>query len=367
MRQSLSQYWNTIQGTLFPSLKEELPPLLEKHYQVIACLELVRIEEFIPSFLGDVGRPSADRCALARAFIAKAVCHLPTTVQIIDRLRCDPALRRICGWERKSQIPSEATFSRAFKEFADRSLPERAHEALIICSHEKRLVGHISGDSTAIEAREKSVQKPKDLTVQSPIKKKRGRKKKGEEKPSPHPTRLERQLEMSFEDMLSDLPTACDRGVKRNSKGYQEKWKGYKLHIDTADGDIPIAALLTSASVHDSQVAIPLSLITQKRVTYLYALKDAAYDSILIRNHLESLGHVPLIDYNHRGPNDQRAFAPHEAQRYKERSAAERVNSQLKDHFGGRFVRVRGPKKVMTHLMFGVLALTAQQLLRLIT
>ena len=165
----------------------------------------------------------------------------------------------------------------------------------------------------------------------------------------------------------TDLPVECDVGVKRNSKGYQETWKGYKLHIDTADGDIPISALLTSASVHDSQVAVPLSLMTEKRVTYLYALKDAAYDSLLIRNHMRSLGHVPLIDFNRRGPKDERAFAPHEAQRYKERSSSERVNSQLKDTFGGRFVRVRGPKKVMAHLMFGVLALTAQQLLRLIT
>ena len=37
----------------------------------------------------------------------------------------------------------------------------------------------------------------------------------------------------------------------------------------------------------------------------------------------------------------------------------------LKDEFGARFVRVRGAAKVMTHLMFGVLALTVDQLLRL--
>ena len=30
---------------------------------------------------------------------------------------------------------------------------------------------------------------------------------------------------------------------------------GYKLHIDTADGDIPVSCFLTSASVHESQVA----------------------------------------------------------------------------------------------------------------
>ncbi len=53
--------------------------------------------------------------------------------------------------------------------------------------------------------------------------------------------------------------------------------------------------------------------------------------------------------------------------RYNERSTVERANARLKDEFGGRFVRVRGNAKVMCHLMFGVLALTAAQLLRFVT
>jgi hypothetical protein len=43
------------------------------------------------------------------------------------------------------------------------------------------------------------------------------------------------------------------------------------------------------------------------------------------------------------------------------------VNGRLKDEFGGRWVRVRGNAKVMCHLMFGILALAADQILRLIT
>jgi hypothetical protein len=53
--------------------------------------------------------------------------------------------------------------------------------------------------------------------------------------------------------------------------------------------------------------------------------------------------------------------------RYGERSAAERVNGGLKDNHGGRTVRVRGPDKVMCHLMFGVLSFTVLQLVRLVT
>ena len=77
-------------------------------------------------------------------------------------------------------------------------------------------------------------------------------------------------------------------------------WTGYKLHIDTADGDIPITCLLTSASLHDSQVAIPLATLTAGRVTSLYDLMDSAYDAPEIAQRSHALGHVPIIDKNPR-------------------------------------------------------------------
>ena len=60
---------------------------------------------------------------------------------------------------------------------------------------------------------------------------------------------------------------------------------------------------------------------------------------------------------------------------FRERAMVERVwqrswhalapFSRLKDEFGARAIRVRGAGKVMAHLMFGVLALTVDQLLKL--
>ena len=84
--------------------------------------------------------------------------------------------------------------------------------------------------------------------------------------------------------MLADLPTACDVGCKKNSKGYKETWTGYKLHIDVACGQIPVSCVLTSASVHDSQVAIPLMTMTSARLAYLYDLMDAAYHAAAIND-----------------------------------------------------------------------------------
>ncbi|MDR2012026.1 MAG: hypothetical protein LBQ20_03070 [Rhodanobacter sp.] len=42
----------------------------------------------------------------------------------------------------------------------------------------------------------------------------------------------------------------------------------------------------------------------------------------------------------------------------------ERVNARINDDFGARRIQVRGHAKVLAHLMFGVLALTAEQLMR---
>ena len=172
---------------------------------------------------------------------------------------------------------------------------------------------------------------------------------------------------MTLEEMLEDLPKVCDIGVKRNAKGHQESWTGYKLHLDAIDGGIPVSCLLTSASVHDSQAAIPLATLTSRRVDSLYDLMDSAYDTPEIRAFSEKLGHVAIIDVNPRRRAEMKAerkrealaercighLSP-EARRYRERSTVERVNGRLKDEFGGRHVRVRGPGKVMCHLMFGI-------------
>jgi hypothetical protein len=376
LREFFAPCWGSIQTMLFPGLEKDLGPLTEKQQQLVQTLEIIRIESLIPRHFMVPGRPLKDRVAIARAFVAKAVYDMPTTRVLLDRLATDVSLRRICGWERKRVVPSESVFSRAFAEFAATELTQRVHEALIRKTHEDRIVGHVSRDSTAIEAREKPAKKVAPPAQPKP---KRGRPKKGEERPK-ELKRLQRQATMSKQAMLDDLPTDCAVGTKKNSKGYKETWIGYKLHMDVADGQIPISCILTSASLHDSQAAIPLATVSAERTTSLYDLMDAAYDAEEIRQHSRSLGHIPLIDINSRRNKALQEELEAEARRlkcigfqrpedvrYNERTASERVNGRLKDEFGGRHVRVRGATKVMCHCMFGVLALTADQLLRFVT
>ena len=270
---------STIQQTLFPALEKELAaPLGEKGERFVTVVELARPAEFCGCFEWQgMGCPRSWRLPILLAFIAKAVWNFPTTRALLDRLAHDPTLRRLCGWERGKELPSESTFSRAFAEFAASELAQRIHKELVERERGEKLVGHISRDATDIAGREKAAAKAKKKPAQP--KRKLGRPKKGEAPAPKELTRLERQGGRTLEENLADLPRACDWGSKRDSQGRQFSWRGFKLHVDTADGDIPVSAILTSASLHDSQVAIPLAQMTARRVVNLYDVQDSAYDA----------------------------------------------------------------------------------------
>lgn len=387
----IMQRWHIVQYELIPELREEMGALTPKLEKVIHTLEWVRIEEFVESSWTGIGRPPHERAWLANAFIAKVVLNMATTVGLIERLSVDRALRRICGFPLNKPLPSEATFSRAFEAFAESKLADRVHEALIVEQLGDQLIGHISRDGTAIEARERPCKPPaqqpapareaapllpeeskgKDadgasrLETTPPVKTaQRGRPRKDEVRPPAKESPIAVQRQQTLAQLLEAIPTACDRGTKCNAQGYKVSWNGYKLHIDTADCGVPVAAVLSSASMHDSLAAIPLSHLSAQRVTNLYDVMDAAYCSADLREHCRDLGHVPLIDHNPRR-GEKKEFEPHEAIRYNERTVAERTNARLKDEFGGRTIRVQGATKVQSHLMFGVLVLSADQLMRL--
>ena len=369
--QMLSPHWFQVQDTLFPYLQEEVGPMGSNHERLVTLIELSGVVAFISRMYGGYtgGRPCDDRVEITIAFLAKHVFNLPTTRALIDRLRYDGSLRRLWGWERKDHIPSESKFSRAFKEFSKMKVIEALLDRVIGQYHGDRIIGHVRRDATEIDAREKASKKPKsaDKEVKA-VPRKRGRPKKGEGRVASDQglKRLEKQPSQSLKEMLADLPTQCDIGSKVNSQGYKISWKGYKLHLDTIDGDIPISAILTSASVHDSQVALPLSTMTERKIHACYELMDSAYDAQTIRDQISGKGRIPLIDFNHRSPRDERKFEDFEKERYKERSGAERANSNLKDNLGARTIRVRGHEKVFTHLCLGLLIMAIEQTVRLL-
>lgn len=375
--------WNSIQTWLIPNIEDDIGKLDERQKEFVAVCEMCEPEKFMAKYewIGN-GCPPSSRLSLFKAFVAKASWNFESTSHLLDAIRHNPSLRRLCGWETLVEVPSNATFSRAFTQFADDRLPQLIHEAMIKRSFKDKIVGHSSIDSTAIEIREKAVDKkvnPK-ATAEEETKKNEAcavtevkgsaaekkskthkHRRKSEPPQPPEPTRLELQMGRSVEENLTDLPRGCDWGCKKNSQGKTEQWKGGKLHIAAGDGDVPLAFLLSSASMHDSQGAIPLMQMTYTRVTSLYDLGDSAYDAAQIKEMSAKLGHIPIIDHNkRRGPEIK--FAPAEKMRYRERTSVERINSHLHDNHGGRTIRVKGHSKVEAHLAFGLLVIAAEQL-----
>jgi hypothetical protein len=364
LREAVSWLKGTLQRNLIPRLEECWErPLTEKERQLVGILELVQIEQFAGRPAPRFGRKPWERQALARAFVGKAVYNHPHTRATLEALRASPVFRRICGFMRRSDVPSESTFSRAFAEFAERGLGEKVHQVLVERWVKPELVGHISRDATAIRGREKPMAR---LRPPKPAPRKKGRPRRGEVREPKPETRVERQCRQSAAEALGELPVHCDVGAHKNSKGYKQTWIGYKLHVDVNDCGLPISAVLTAASLHESQVAVPLMKMTSGRIDYLYDVMDSAYDAKPIYEVSRSLGHVPIIARNGRG-KEVIPLAPHEAVRYQERTVAERFNSRLKEGFGAGNVMVRGAAKVSLHLMFGLIALFADQLLKLVS
>lgn len=371
VRTILSKVWYNIQYQLFPLVEEEYGFLSEKHKKLVSVLEVIRIEEFIHRGSW-MGRPLQNRAALARSFIAKCIFNFSYTNQLIDKLKYDKVLRRICGWD-NDKIPSESTFSRAFAEFSECNLAERVHESLVIDMYKGEVIGHIIKDSTPILGREKVARKKKAKQIRKSKAKIQNPNVALEKLP-----RIQRQASgrLTFDQMLDELPKQCDIG-KKKSNGIALCWKGYKLHLSADDNCIPIAAIITSASVHDSQVGIPLAIKTKQRVNNFYDLMDSAYYTEEILSHSHSLGHIPIVDFCPRTANqkiekDQEKerrqilnWEPAESRRYYERMPKERVNALFKETCGGRAIRYKGIKKVSSQVMFNLLTITATLLLSL--
>lgn len=414
LHDKIAGIWARVQQSLFPLIEATVQePLTERLYDLIVILEFLRVEEVLRRVdqHGTVGAPPADRAPLLRAFLAKTILKIPTTTGLYERLRVDGALRRLCGWEAaplpprvqrsgltqsgtvvrvkrrgkrrhaRRGVPSEATFSRAFAAFAAAHVLDLVHAQRVQEYMGDEVWEHGAIDGTAISAFERPAPQP-PRPKEPP--KKRGPKKQDELAPAPPtPTRLQAQrAETDLAKILAELPILCDKSGKKNSKGDTEWWTGYKMSLLTVDGDIPVAALTTSASMHDSGAAIPLMRMgAQRGLVILYDVMDAAYDAKEIVAESKALGPMPIIDPNIRSGAvkaehdrlanmdcsrvaiDRALLDPDRRRRFKSRTAAERVNARLKEDPGVRLVRLRGHAKVHALLMTGVLVVFAKALL----
>ena len=303
------------------------------------------------------GRPIEHRHRFVIAFIAKALWNIAQTNTFIEYLKIDKVLRSICGFdERNFLLPSESTFSRAFAEISKSQVGEKLMEYIVKVHCGNTLHEHVSIDGSAIAVAEKATPVEKIW-----VKTKSGKKKQVVK----NKNTAQIQQTQDTDTILNNISTVCDYGTKKDSKGYKYTWKGYKLHAAVNDYNIPVAAIVTSASVNDTLVAIPLIRTVEDRVDNLYYLMDKGYDSTAIRTEIDNHGKVGLIDFNHRGnKNDTRAFMPHEQVRYGNRAFSESLFSHLKMQHLPSYILYRGIDKVKTVLNFALSVIATLQIIK---
>jgi len=376
LKSSLSYLANKFQAYLFPIVEDHLyeDELFEKHRKLIKILEIIQIEHYIDSKIpGTKGRPPKHTVNVARAFIAKHVLNLKTTSQLIYHLKLDKNLRYICGWEPGQRIADESTFSRIFRDLAQTNILDRIHEDLAIETFQGHVVLHNARDSVPIPVREW----PRGENNKK-FRYSRNKKKKRKPRAKVSVCQQQNSGNLSLEEMLESLPQKCNIGRKANSSGKLFCWRGYKLHVDIAEGWFPLSCIMTSASTHDTQAAIPLSKMSSNKASVLYELMDSAYNSREIVDYITRHNRRPLIvpriwkgkkeKEKKRELESQKNISWHtpEAKRLQSRFSNERIFARLKDNFSGLDIWVRGYEKVKFHVMLSVLCIAADELLRFV-
>jgi transposase len=353
---SIAEIIGGAQGLL--DISYELQDVFEEYLsdEYKTFLQMLRvIEEAQPPIMrryAGTGRRPYEYQPFIRSALAKHYFGIEKTKQLLLRLKADPNLRMLCGF---TKVPGKSSFSRYFSELSKGTIMNDTLERMVMQAHKNTVVYHVSRDSTAIEAREKVVKKKEEKKE----KKCRGRPKKDEIRPEPPEKRIERQVRESPEESLKELDTACSYGRKKNSQGNIYFWQGYKLHLDVSDSGFPLSACVTGANVHDSQLAIPMEKMTERKVTFCYSLMDSAYDSKAIDDFIRSRGRIPIIDPNKRKNNERSPLDPAKQERLRFRSGVERANSILKDSLLPAKIYVKGYAKISFVLMCAVVCLAA--------
>lgn len=309
-------------------------PLLAELRQIYEVLDdeklIARLQQYRWT-----GRPGFSVRAMWYSYLAGFVLNLPSTNALIRRLQDDAGLAALCGYQR---LPSRWTFNR----FVVRLSRHLDFVEEVMASATKEIRDRLQGAFGYMMAVDASV-----VTTHS------------------NPNRRR----------VSDPEASWT--VKEHDQQGRPKWYfGYKIHlIADADTELPITAVVTTASVHDTTQLLPLleKAKSELDIKPQYVLADAGYDSNrnfdgIAQDHSAR----PIIkvrktirrDFRLRqyGTLRERLSVPSPQWKaaYKHRQSVERVFSRLKGHKAlGQHCR-RGLAKVSLHCLTAVLIMQAE-------
>lgn len=223
----------------------EIKPLT-KLESILSFIDYSLFEEVFPYDSHKRGPKGYSKKQLFNTLIAMQIEQLSDIKALVMRLKSDPILRRILGYDYIENTPSTATLNRFITLLSGTDILERTFRRMVC---KARKLGLIDGTNVAIDASKL--------------------------------TSYEHAVPKSKIPM--DDPTFPNWGGKLDTNGNFIKWFGWKMHalVDTYSG-LPISYIITPANIADVDVAEKL---IQKMMddyknglTPKYYMMDAGYD-----------------------------------------------------------------------------------------
>lgn len=198
--------------------------------------------------------------AMIISMFVRYIERIPMIKDLIKRLKNDIAFKLNCGFLVSDTIPSESSYSRLVTKLEASTLLEKEANLPL---YEKK---------------------------------------------------IEDQLDVSFDELRTEVPQDPKWGVKKNSEGKHVFWFGYKGHLAVGtSSQYILKALFSSGNLNDGKVAIPLLKgIEQLSLPSLrYQTMDAGYDFEPVYEQVHRMGHQSVIAYNKRNEGELIGFDKH--------------------------------------------------------
>ncbi len=284
------------QPTLFDIDILETLDIQEKYQEIFSPVQMHKLVNLF-SKNTTVGHPvDINYAAVIRSIMARFYEKIDTQKALISRLNSDLRFKLSLGFLYSEPVPSEATYSRVMKTLSQNLelLEEINVDFLQIIQDEFDIFEeNVAYDATAIEARTKH--------------------KKTE---NPRLPATQDQRKMSTEEILATIPTYPSWGVKKNSKGKNTYWFGYKATLAvTTQSQYILQMLISSAFTADVSVVIPVIRKTHE-LTHSFKTEDhyhegkhhgcldKGYDAQAIYEEMHEVHIEPIIDMKQLAEND---------------------------------------------------------------
>jgi transposase len=264
--------------------------------------------------------------AMINSLVIRISERIPSTKDLIKRLRDDFIFKLNCGFLVSDHTPSESAYSRLITKLNESNVLEEAKENVVL---QAMIEGFINDEACALDSTHFKARDQAPSKEEKPDKtpKKRGRKSKAEreewlveqaEREANLPIyekKIEAQLDVPLAVLRQEVPQDPQWGVKKNSEGKNVFWFGYKAHLVVGtSSQYILQSLFSSGNLNDGKAAIALLKGVQERLplsTLKYEIMDAGYDYEPIYEQIHQMGHQSVIAYNKRRESNPEGFDRH--------------------------------------------------------